>query len=136
MGMRGKLNQRAKYARRKEELEKYKNEPVFMKIEKVMKVMKAWYAVNGWVMVDKEAMAVLEDQRLQYKEAEDKIMKMVNDQREAAHEKVEQDFGRMHDKKRLELQLKSMQREFHTLQKLAKLKGHGKVKFKHKEPQE
>ena len=118
MGILAKLNQWNKAEARKKIL----NEPLFQKMEKVMLAMKEFYATNGWIFTDTEAMAVLNSMRNDYEKAAEKIHEIADEQKKHAHNELEERMNRQVDKQSLELQFKSMQREYHTINKLAELK--------------
>lgn len=114
--------------------EQFEKEPIWRAMEKVMKHLKEWYALNGkWVFADKEAMAVLNGMREDHEKREEAIRTKVAEAREAEHRNIDKMFARVEDKKILQNQLKSMKEEFAALTKLAtirsnveKQKGNGK----------
>lgn len=101
----------------------FEKEPIWRAMEKVMKHLKAWYAMNGnWIFTDSEAMAVLNDMRKDHEKREEDIRIKVSAALEAEHKKLDETFAKVEDKKILQNQLKSMREELQTLEKLAKLR--------------
>lgn len=103
---------------------KFEKEPIWRAMEKVMKHLKEWYALNGkWVFADKEAMAVLNGMRVDHEKREEEIRAKVAEAREAEHRNIDKVFARVEDKKILQNQLKSMKEEFSALTKLATIRS-------------
>lgn len=126
MGFLGKLNQKQKYDERKDLAEKFAGEPIWVRMQKVMETMRAFYAVNwNWIQSDPNVMAVLEDMRKDFEAKEAQMTKMIDDEKAKAHDRIEEAFGRLLDKKTLQLQLRSMEKEYKVLVKMAKLRTAG-----------
>lgn len=108
--------------------EQFKGEPVWASMEKVMKTMKQFYQDNQWVFTDKNAMATLESLRVDFEKHEKQLVDMTEKAKVEEHNKLEERMDRMHDKKKLELELKTMKREYDTLKELKTLHDAGITK--------
>ena len=103
--------------------EKFEKEPVWIAMERVMKHMKAWYALNmNWLMQDDQAKGTLESMRKDHEKREEDIRTKVAEAREAEHRHIDKVFARVEDQKILKNQLKSMEEEWMFLQKIATIR--------------
>lgn len=102
---------------------KFEKEPVWKAMERVMKHMKAWYALNGaWVFQDKEAMEILNGMRVEHEKREQEIRNRVAEAKQKEHDRIEEVFARVEDQKVLKNQLKSMNEEWKALQEISRVR--------------
>jgi hypothetical protein len=96
-------------------------------MEKVMKSMKRLYEENPWIFADKNAMAVLENLREEFDARETAMEALTDSEKKKAHDELEERMNRMHDKKQLEHQLKSMRAEHAKVTEMAMLRNRDKA---------
>lgn len=125
MGALGKLG-RAMRKHAKEEEDAIASTPLFRRLERVFKALKAFYAENGWILMDKEAVAVLEAERKEYENGEEKLQEKIDGLKKDEHNRIEKHYDELHDIRLLKLQLLTAEREYRTCQRLATihLKAH------------
>lgn len=105
----------------KRDEQKYLSEPVWVKMEAVMKKMKRMYAENPWIFADTAVMAVLESMRVDHERGEEEIDRLTEEEKVNAHNELEERLNRVHDKKKLEHQLNSMRLEYKKVTEMIKL---------------
>lgn len=117
MSVGSSLAKRAIKAAKTTLLGQYESSPMWMSIEKVAKALKETYAQNPWIFSDQLLVASLDEGRVQFERNDQKITDTVAEQKQKAHEEIEQKFDRIEDKKKLELQLASMRLEHSILKR-------------------
>jgi len=121
--MTSQLERKFRQEQEAETEKQFDSSPIWVALQKISSALKAWYSENDWVWKDYTALATLETMRAEYETDEEKIRIAVEKEKAEAYERIEQSFGRMHDKLILKLQLRSTKKELDVVTKMGTLRA-------------